>query len=320
MTLRTVSVILLEPVAVFEFGIAVEVFGIDRTEDGVPPFEFRICAREPGRPLQTKTTTGLSLAATHGLDAVAGSDLVIVAATPIRGDEQYPADVLDVLRAAHADGSMLMSLCSGAFVLAAAGVLDGRRCTTHWLYSDLFRERYPQVELLPDQLHVDDGDIITSAGTAAGIDASLHLVRRELGTAVATRMARRMVVPPQRQGGQKQFVQAPVPECSADSLAPLLSAVAADLGGEHSAESMARQAMMSGRTFARRFAAETGTTPHRWLVQQRVLWARTLLEESDLSVEQVADRVGFHSAVVLRNHFRREIGVSPSGYRRTFAA
>lgn len=320
MTLRTVSVILLEPVAVFEFGIAVEVFGIDRTEDGVPPFEFRICAREAGRPLRTKTTTALSVAATHGLDAVEGSDLVIVAATPIREDEEYPADVLDALRAAHANGSMLMSLCSGAFVLAAAGLLDGRRCTTHWLYSDLFAERYPQVELLPDQLHVDDGDIITSAGTAAGIDASLHLVRRELGTAVATRMARRMVVPPQREGGQKQFVHAPVPECTADSLAPLLAEVAADLGGEHTADSMARLAMMSRRTFARRFAAETGTTPHRWLVQQRVLWARTLLEESDLSVEQVADRVGFHSAVVLRNHFRREIGVSPADYRRTFAA
>lgn len=320
MSLRTVSIVLLEPVAVFEFGIAAEVFGIDRTDDGVPPFEFRICAAEPDRPLRTKTTTGLTIAATHGLDAVAGSDLVIVAATPIRDDEEYPAEVLEVLRSAHAEGALLLSLCSGAFVLAAAGLLDGRRCTTHWLYSDLFRARHPQAELLPDMLHVDDGEIITSAGTAAGIDASLHLVRRELGTAVATRMARRMVVPPQREGGQKQFVHTPIPECSADSLAPLLSEVTAELSAEHTADSMARQAMMSRRTFARRFAAETGTTPHRWLVQQRVLRARTLLEETDLGIEAVASRVGFNSAVVLRTHFRREIGVSPADYRRTFAA
>ena len=182
-----------------------------------------------------------------------------------------------MLRDAYAAGATLLSLCSGSFVLGAAGLLDGRECTTHWMYADDMQAAYPTAILDPRALYVDDGNLITSAGTAAGIDACLHLVRRELGTAIATKIARRMVVPPQRDGGQQQFVEMPIPACSADSLTPVLTWVLANLAEPHSAASLAKRAMMSDRTFARRFAAETGTTPHKWLAQQRILAARSLL-------------------------------------------
>ncbi len=318
MALSTVSVILIEPVAVFEFGVAVEVFGLDRADDGVPPFDFRVCSVTPGVALETKNASPFTITASYGLDAVVGSDLVIVAATLVRDPTDYPAEVLQVLRNAHAAGATLLSLCSGSFVLGAAGLLDDRDCTTHWKYVDDMRAAYPLAKVDPRALFVDDGTVVTSAGTAAGIDACLHLVRRELGTAVANKIARRMVVPPQRDGGQQQFVEMPIPECTADSLAPVLNWVLSNLAEPHSASSLAKHAMMSDRTFARRFAAETGTTPHKWLTQQRILAARGLLEESDLGVEQIATRVGFNSAVVMREHFRREIGLAPVDYRRRF--
>lgn len=319
MALSTVSVILIDPVAPFEFGVAVEVFGLDRTDDGVPPIDFRVCSVTPGIPMQSKSVMPFGIVAPYGLDAVAGSDLVIVSATAHDPDGAYPEEVLAVIRQAHADGATLLSLCSGSFVLGAAGVLDGRRSTTHWRYVEQMKAEFPLTEVDPRALYVVDGNVITSAGTAAGIDASLYLVRRELGTKIATKIARRMVVPPQRDGGQQQFVETPIPACTADSLAPLLTWALEDLRQEHSATTLARQAMMSERTFARRFKAETGTTPHKWLTQQRILAARQLLEESDLGVEQIATEVGFNSPVVLREHFRREIGLAPVDYRRRFA-
>ena len=318
MVLSRVSVVLVEPIAVFEFGVAVEVFGLDRSDDGVPPFDFRVCAERPGVPVATKNTAPFSITPTHGLDAVAGSDLVIASATSIRAPSDYSPAVLDALRTAYAAGATLLSLCSGGFLLGAAGLLAGRRCTTHWMYADEMATTYPEAVVDPRALFVDDGNLITSAGTAAGIDACLHLVRRELGTAVATKIARRMVVPPQRDGGQQQFVEMPIPEYASDSLAPVLGWVLDHLAEPHSAASLARRAMMSDRTFARRFSAETGTTPHRWLTQQRILAARSLLEESGLGAEQIATRVGFNSAVVMREHFRREIGLAPVDYRRRF--
>ena len=318
MALQRVSVIVLEPVALFEFGVAAEVFGIDRTDDGLAPFDFRVCGEQPGVPLAGKHTDPISITPRHGLDAVAGSDLVIVSATLVRADSDYPPEVLDAVRGAHREGATVLSLCSGSFVLGAAGLLDGRRCTTHWMYADLMQRRYPTAVVDPSVLFVEDDRIVTSAGTAAGIDACLHLVRKELGSGVATKIARRMVVPPQRDGGQQQFVEAPIPACAADSLAPLLEWAVANLDQEHTVASLSTRALMSERTFARRFAAETGTTPHKWLNQQRILAARGLLEQSDLSVEQIATRVGFNSAVVLREHFRRTIGLPPLAYRRRF--
>lgn len=318
MALRSVSVILLEPIAVFEFSVAVEVFGIDRRDNGLEPFDFRVCAIEPGVPLKAKSLDFFSITPTRGLDAVAGTDLVIVAATPVRQGDEYPEEVLEVIRAAHRDGATILSLCSGSFILGAAGLLDGRSCTTHWMYADAMQRWYPKAKVDASVLFVDDDRVITSAGTAAGIDACLHLVRRELGTAVASTIARRMVVPPQRDGGQQQFVDLPIPACSSDGLAPVLDWVVQNLDQDHSVASLSARALMSERTFARRFSSETGTTPYKWLIQQRVLAARGLLEESDLPVEQIAIRVGFASPVLLRDHFRRHVGLSPSDYRRRF--
>ncbi|SER07119.1 DJ-1/PfpI family protein [Microlunatus flavus] len=227
--------------------------------------------------------------------------------------------MLATLAAAYESGSILLSMCAGAFALGAAGLLDGRRSTTHWMHADELQESYPLTDVRAKGLFVEDERIVTSAGTAGSIDASLHLVRREWGAAVANTIARRMVVPPQRDGGQLQFVEAPIPGASSESLAPLLTWVITHLEEEHTAVSLARRAVMSERTFARRFIAETGTTPHKWVTQQRVLAARRLLEESDLSVDQISSRVGFNSAVVLRENLRRVVGLAPKAYRRRFA-
>ena len=314
--LKTVAVVLFEDVALFEFGVLAEVFGIDRTDDGVPKFDFRVCAFEPGKPLSARN--GVKVTAPYGLDGLVGADLVAIPATRIRDD--YQPEVLEALGQASGRGATLLSVCSGAFVLGAAGLLDGRRCTTHWRYAKELATLYPEASLDPDVLFVDDGDLITSAGTAAGIDACLHLVRRELGGAVATRIARRMVVPPQRDGGQRQYVELPVPECSSESLTPVLTWMLEHITVEHPVASLARRAAMSERTFARRFVAETGTTPHKWLSMQRVLHAQNLLEQTDLGVESVATRSGFGTAALLRHHFRRVVGVAPQDYRRTFSS
>ncbi|GAB2991443.1 helix-turn-helix domain-containing protein [Amycolatopsis acidiphila] len=314
--LKTVAVVLVDDLAPFEFGVICEVFGIDRTEDGVPRFEFRVCGERPGEPLAT-SVPGVQMTPAFGLDGLDGADLVAVPAATIR--EEYPPAVLDALRKAAARGATLLSVCSGAFLLGAAGLLDRRHCTTHWHSVKDLEDRFPEAKIDPDVLFVDEGDLITSAGTAAGIDACLHLVRRELGSAAATAIARRMVVPPQRDGGQRQFVELPMPECTGDSLQPVLAWMLEHLPDEHTVTSLARRAQMSERTFARRFVAETGTTPHKWLSTQRVLHARALLEETQLSVEEIARECGFGTAALLRHHFHRVVGVSPHDYRRTFA-
>ena len=312
--LRTVAAVLVDWVAPFELGVVCEVFGIDRTADGVPPFDFRVCGERPGEPV--RATIGMSIVPEHGLDAVVDADLVAVPATWVR--EDYPEAVLDALRAAADAGATLLSVCTGAYLLGAAGLLDGRPCTTHWYHAANFAARFPAAKLDPDVLFVDDGNIVTSAGTAAGIDACLHLVRRELGAEVATLIARRMVVPPQRDGGQRQFITQPIP-ADADSLRPLLTWMLETLDTEHTVAELARRARLSERTFARRFLAETGTTPHRWLSAQRVQLARRLLEQTDLGIDEIARRCGFGGAALLRHHFSRAVGVTPTAYRRTFA-
>ncbi|TWD80736.1 AraC family transcriptional regulator with amidase-like domain [Kribbella amoyensis] len=312
--LQKVAVVLMEDVAVFEFGVLCEVFGIDRTDDGVPLFDFKVCSTRPGEPLQTSSHS--QVVAPYGLDELEDADLVALPATTWR--DAYDERILDALRRAEKRGAILLTVCSGAFVLGAAGLLDGRNCATHWRYAKTFRDQFPDANLDADVLFVDDGNIITSAGTAAGIDACLHLVRRELGSAVATRIARRMVVPPQRDGGQRQFVDVPVPESSGESLQPVLDYMVDNLTIEHTVPELARRARMSDRTFARRFVAETGTTPLKWVTTQRVLHARTLLEQTKLGIEQIAAQSGFGTAALLRHHFRRVVGVPPQDYRRTF--
>jgi transcriptional regulator GlxA family with amidase domain len=312
--LKKIAVVLMEDVAVFEFGVLSEVFGLDRTDDGVPAFDFKVCSTRPGEPMRTSSHS--AVIAPYGLDELVDADLVAIPATTWR--EDYSEEILDALRAAEARGAILLTVCSGAFVLGAAGLLDGRKCATHWRYADKFRAQFPKAQLDADVLFVDDGNIITSAGTAAGIDACLHLVRRELGSAVATRIARRMVVPPQRDGGQRQYVDLPVPESSGESLQPVLDWMVENLTVEHTVPYLAKRAQMSDRTFARRFVAETGTTPLKWVTTQRVLHARTLLEQTKMGIEQIAAESGFGTAALLRHHFRRVVGVPPQDYRRTF--
>ena len=312
--LRTVAVILQEPVALFEFGVLAEVFGVDRTEDGVPPVEFLVCSERPGAALDT--STGSMVTAALPLEAAERADLVAVPASSASWD---PAPgVIDQLVRAHRRGAYVLSVCTGAFALGEAGLLDGRACTTHWRYAAELAERYPSARVDPGVLYTEEDRVITSAGTAAGIDACLHLVRQELGSAVATTIARRMVVPPHRDGGQRQFIDHPVPELGSESLAPVTAWMLENLADRHTVAGLARRAGMSERTFARRFAAETGTSPHQWLTDQRVIRARELLEGTDLPVETVADRVGLGGAALLRHHLAQETGLTPTAYRRRF--
>ena len=310
--LRSVAAIVLPGVSPFELGVVCEVFGIDRRDTGGPAFEFTVCAVTPGTiPMKT----GLELVVARGLDATLDADLVVLPAYGPPGPAPEPA--LDALRAARARGAWVLSVCSAAFGLGAAGLLDGRRCTTHWMFADALAARFPAAHVDPTVLYVEDDGVITSAGTSAGIDACLHLVRRELGATAATAIARRMVVPPHRDGGQAQYVDTPLP-CAADTLAPLLAWMTTNLERELPVAELADRALMSERTFARRFRAETGTTPAAWLTRQRVLRAQELLERTGTSVEQVARSSGFGTAAVLRHHFARTLGTSPQAYRRAF--
>ncbi|WP_299568980.1 helix-turn-helix domain-containing protein [uncultured Williamsia sp.] len=312
--LKTVAVIVQEPVALFEYGVIHEVFGLDRTDDGVPAFDLLICSPTPGVPLDSGS--GASVIAPHPLSKALDADLVAIPGG--RTDVDPPVEVLDTLREAARRGARLLSVCSGAFALAATGLLDGKRCTTHWRHGALLAERFPDVRVDTDVLFVDEYPVITSAGTAAGIDACLYVVREEHGPVVANAIARRMVVPPHRDGGQRQFVAAPVPKCSDDGFGAILAWMVENLDADIAVDDLARRAHMSSRTFARRFVDEVGTTPHRWLTEQRVAHARTLLESTDIGIEQVAAQVGFGSATLLRHHFTAAVGLSPSAYRRRF--
>jgi transcriptional regulator GlxA family with amidase domain len=312
--IETVSVLVLDGLAPFEFGVICEVFGIDRSADGVQNFDFKVCGPEAGQPL--RMSIGASLVPDHDFGALVGADLVAVPA--VTGTD-YPQEALDALRAAADAGSIILTVCSGAFVAGAAGLLDGRACTTHWMHADELARLYPTAKVDRNVLFVDDGNLITSAGTAAGIDACLHLVRRELGSAATNIIARRMVVPPQRDGGQRQYIDQPIPVRCSEGFAPQLDWILSNLDKPHTVGTLADRAHMSARTFARRFVEETGTTPMQWVTDQRVLYARRLLEESDLDIDRIADRAGFGTATLLRHHFRRIIGVTPSDYRRSFA-
>lgn len=311
--LRDVAVVVLDDVAPFELGVLCEVFGIDRSEDGLPRFDFAVCS-PGGRPVPT--SGGFTIVPQFDLARVASADLVAVPAVPRQ--DAFPETVLQALREAVGRGAKVLSVCSGAFVLGAAGLLDGRRCTTHWRYSGELADAFPLADVDCDVLYVEDGPVITSAGTAAGIDACLHVVRQEFGARVAGGIARRMVVPPHRDGGQAQYVETPVPLAPAQSLQPLLEWLQAHLDEEHTVAAMAARALLSPRTFARRFQSETGTTPYAWLSARRVELAARLLEETDQPVERIAMAAGFGGAAAMRHHFTQTRGTTPQAYRRTF--
>jgi transcriptional regulator GlxA family with amidase domain len=311
---HTVAAVVTNGLSPFEFAVACEVFGVDRSEAaGAPWYRFIVCGADPA-PIATQA--GFSIHAPYGLEGLRRADSIIVPASE-SGPENEP--LLDALRRAHRRGARIMSVCTGAFVLAAAGLLDGRRVTTHWAHSAELAQRYPKVNVDRDVLYVDDGDILTSAGTAAGIDLCLHIVRKDYGAEVANEVARRMVVPPHRDGGQAQFVSAPMPELSAcDPFVDTLVWVQAHLDEPLAVADLARRSAMSQRTFARRFRETTGTTPHQWLLRQRILLAQRLLETTDLSVDVIATQCGVGTAANLRQHFQRIVRTSPNGYRRTF--
>jgi transcriptional regulator GlxA family with amidase domain len=302
-------------VAVFELAVVCEVFGLDRTTEGLPGFDFAVCAID--RP-PLRTGAGFVIDTAHGLERLESADLVAIPAwNPI--DKPVPAPLIAALRRAMVRGARVMSVCSGAFVLAAAGLLDGRRATTHWRYTDALAARYPAVGVDPNVLYVDEDPVFTSAGTAAGIDLCLHLVRKELGSDVANAIARRMVVPPRRDGGQAQYIEQSVPGVTADSrVAATLDWARLHLDEDLTISRLAARLHMSTRSFARHFQAAVGTTPHRWLLGQRIVAAQQFLEASTLSVEEVATRCGFSSGSALRVQFARRLGTSPLRYRQRF--
>lgn len=311
--IENVAVIAYDGVSPFELGVLCEAWGTDRSDQGLPLFDFAVCAPRPGR---IATSAGFGLAVDADLGRVAEADLVAVPAVP-RGLD-VPGPVIRALQDAYERGARVMSICSGAFALGAAGLLDGRDCTTHWFYTDELAARFPRANVVPEVLYVDADPIITGAGSAAGLDACLHLYRKEFGAGVASAVARRMVVPPQRDGGQAQFIRGAVPDCDAETLGPLLTWIVEHLAEPMSVETLARQSAMSPRTFARRFREETGTTPHAWITSQRVLRAEALLERTDHPVDRIAHEVGFANAATLRHHFTRVRGLSPQRYRQTF--
>lgn len=308
-------------VSLFEMAVPCEVFGIFRPEIPGWPYVHEVVSA--GGPLAAGN--GLSLQTAGGFDRVAGADTLVVAPVPVANlsrEGQVPVDeeLVAAVRDAHHRGARIVSFCSGAFILAQAGLLDGRRATTHWMYAEQLEERFPTIDVDPAVLWVEDGGVYTSAGTAAAIDLCLHLVREDLGAEAANRVARRMVVPPHRDGGQAQFVDTPVPDTPADDpLGPVLEWMAQHVDEPMTVEQLARRAHLSPRTFARRFVAVTGTTPLQWLLTQRVARARMLLETTDLPVERIAQLCGFGTAAGLRTHFARVVGTPPTAYRARFA-
>jgi transcriptional regulator GlxA family with amidase domain len=312
--IQNVAVVVYDGVSPFELGVLCEAWGTDRSDQGLPTFDFAVCAPQRGN---VSTAAGFGLAVDHDFGRAAEADLVAVPAVP--RNQEVPEPVIRALQEAHERGARVMSICSGAFALGAAGLLDGRDCTTHWFYTHELAERFPKANVIPEVLYVDADPVITGAGSAAGLDACLHLYRKEFGASVASMVARRMVVPPQRDGGQAQFIRSAVPDCDAATLGPMLTWIVEHLSEPMTVDTLARQSAMSSRTFARRFREETGTTPHAWITSQRVLRAEELLETTGRSIDQIADDVGFANAATLRHHFTRARGLSPQRYRRTFA-
>jgi transcriptional regulator GlxA family with amidase domain len=311
--MKNVVAIALPGVAPFELGVICGVFGVDRTDEGLPTFDFAVVT-ENAEPVPSEV--GFAVTPAAGLERAALADLVCVPAAISEHD--VSPEGIEVLQAAVSRGARVLSVCTGAFALGAAGLLDGRRCTTHWMHVDELQESYPSAQVTPDVLYVDDSPVITSAGSAAGLDACLHLVREELGTDVANAIARRMLVPPYRDGGQAQYIKRPIPASGAAPLSPVLDWMAQHLDEDLSVEQLAVRAHMSPRTFARKFKAETGTTPHAWLTRLRVQHAERMLEQTDESIERVATASGFASSTLLRHHFVRERSTTPQAYRRNF--
>ena len=299
----------------FEFGVAVEIFGLPRPEMGDDWYQFAVASVDDG---ELRATGGIRILADGDLGLLETADLVVVPGW--RGlDEPVPEALCQALRAAHARGCQLLSICSGVFVLAASGLLDGRKATTHWRYTQALKTRYPAITVVEDVLYQDEGDILTSAGSAAGIDLCLHVVRRNYGMEVANRVARRLVIPPHRDGSQTQQLSRPVAQLrESQRLGQLFDYLHQHLAVSHTVESLALRVGMSQRTFLRRFEDATGTTPARWLLTARLQRAKDYLENSRLSIDNIAEQTGFGQSATLRHHFRQQFALSPAQYRKQF--
>ncbi|MEI5682168.1 helix-turn-helix domain-containing protein [Mesorhizobium sp. CCNWLW179-1] len=311
-----VATIAFDGISPFHLSVPCLVFGEDRTAFDLPRFDFRVCAIDPG-PLQTGT--GMTLLAPHGLEGLDGADIVIVPSWKDL-DAPVPQPFIDALRASHARGALIVGLCLGTFAIAAAGLLSGRRATTHWAFADQLAALYPDITVDPEVLYVDNGDVVTSAGVAAGLDCCLHIMRARYGAEAALRLARRIVLSPHRQGGQAQFIEKPVAKAPAtDRFMQALDGVRASLGQAHSLDNVADDAGLTRRTFTRRFQKTLGTSFGDWLTDQRVTLAQRLLESTEKSIDAIAFEAGFGSATSLRQHFAARLKTSPAQYRREFS-
>ncbi|MCH8685128.1 transcriptional regulator FtrA [Pedomonas mirosovicensis] len=297
----------------FEFGCVTEVFGLHRPEVPAPWYDFAVCAVDSG-PL--RAAGGVRIEASHGLETLARAGTILLPGWP--RDREPPETLLETLRHAHGRGARIASICSGVFLLAATGLLDGRRAACHWMHAESLKARFPAVQVEPDVLYIDEGSFITSAGSAAGLDMMLHLVRRDHGARICNMVARRLVLPPHREGGQAQFVRRPVPVRGATRFAAALDGLRAEVTQPLTVEAMAARAAMSPRTFHRRFREAMGMTPQEWVIRERVEVAKDLLEEVALPIAVVAERAGFGAPETLRLHFKRITGQTPAAYRRLF--
>lgn len=311
------AAIVADGVSPLDLGAVGEVFGIDR-DLASPWYELIFCAERPGRA--ALRGDGGAIDVPHGIETAERADTILVLPVESYTTGPPPASVVDALREAHARGARIVSLCVGAFALAGAGLLNGRRATTHWQCCAQLAIDHPDVRVIPEALYVDEGDVLTSGGVAAGIDLCLHLVRADHGAAVANRLSRRLVTGPHRDGGQAQYIETPVPATTAaDPLYDVLNWALENLDRPLPINVLAARAHLSPRTFCRRFKQVTGTTPRQWVLDQRLLLARQLLESTDLTIEQIAHRTGFTGALGLRQLFRRRVGIGPSAYRHSFS-
>jgi AraC family transcriptional activator FtrA len=298
----------------FEFGCVVELFALQRPELGVPWYRFAVCSAERG---VLRAAGGITVSAPNSLRLLDRADTIVIPGWR-DANELPPPELLRKIRAAYDRGARLCSICSGVFVLAAAGVLDGRSATTHWRYAELLRQRYPQIRVEPNALYVDEGQVLTSAGSAAGLDMLLHLVRHDYGPKIANQVAQRLVIPPHRDGDQAQYVPRPVAPGESGRLAKLLDWIRSNLAEPHTITSLSRRASMSPRTLLRRFKEATGLAPNEWIVRERVAAAREMLESGRVALSRVSERAGFGSSESFRRHFRLHVGVAPAAYQKRF--
>ena len=310
-----VAAVAYDRLCTFEFGCTVELFALPRPELGVPWYDFAVCAAERG-PI--RATGGIAVQVSHSLRLLERANTIVIPGWR-DPDEAPPPELLRKLRQAYEQGARLCSICSGVFVLAAAGVMAGKRATTHWKYLDRLASRYPDIVVEPNALYVDEGQVLTSAGSAAGLDMLVHLVRKDFGPKVANQVAQRLVIPPHREGGQAQFVPRPVAADERGRLAKLLDWIRGHLSLPHTIESLAAQASMSPRTLQREFKVATGLSPYAWLVRERIEQAKELLEGGRLPAQRIAERVGMGSVESLRHHFRVRVGATPAQYRARFS-